>query len=1041
MQFLADVHLRCEACHGKRFKPEVLEVTWRGLSVADVLASTVDDMIQRLGPRTAAARRLGPLQDVGLGYLRLGQPLATLSGGEAQRLKLAAHLPRPSGTKKKRRRARPLLFLLDEPTTGLHLQDVDRLIGNLTALIERGHTVVTIEHHLDVVAAADWVIDLGPGGGDRGGRAVFEGPPQRLSEADTATGQHLARWVAGIEPLSDAAANARRGESSEAAIRIEGARVHNLKGIDTTLPRGGRTVISGVSGCGKSSLAFDLVFAEGQRRFLDCLSAYARQYIAQLARPDADRIEGIPPTVAIEQRTTRGGSRSTVANVTEIEPFLRILYARLGEFGGAGVAGDVTPGKLAKRMAATLDGHRITVCAPIVKSRQGLHKKVFARAASMGVDVIVNGRRRQPVPPPRMRRRRHADIDFVMAEVAASQQNAVASAIVAATELGEGQVVIIDHRGARALYDVAGQARGRRAELDPRYFSPRTKLGACATCQGAGALDDGQHCPTCEGERLGPIGRSATLGGRRLPELLRLTPQPLAQFLGGLSLGERGNAVAAGPIRAIAERIAFLLDVGLSYLSLDRGIRTLSGGEAQRIRLAAQLGSRLSGVLYVLDEPTIGLHPTDTTKLLATLDALQARGNGIMIVEHDEMTLRTADVLVDMGPGAGAEGGEILLQGPLETVLADSRSITGRCLSTPRPRARPTPRDTSDARFIALRRMQHNNLAGASLKLPRERLTVITGVSGSGKSSVIELLESAMAQAAPKKGPATPGSRHGVAGRVEPAGLAGLTRFITVDALPIGKNPRSTPATYVGVWDPIRQLFAAMPEAKVRGFRAGRFSFNVKGGRCASCQGQGQIKLEMSFLPDAYVACGACGGRRFNRQTLQVAFDGLAIDEILALSVDAALAVFDRIPKIKNRLQLMADVGLGYLTLGQPSPTLSGGEAQRIKLVGQLARRSGQDTVIVLDEPSVGLHMADVPRLMSVLHRLVDNGATVVVVEHNTDMMREADWIIDMGPGAGAEGGQVVYEGTFDGLLACERSLTGQWLSEGHGRPVNANLG
>ncbi|MFT7580347.1 MAG: excinuclease ABC subunit A, partial [Myxococcota bacterium] len=639
MQFLADVQLRCEACEGTRFKPSVLEVKWEGLSVADVLSLTVEEACVRFGKTAGVARRLKALQDVGLGYLRLGQSLATLSGGESQRVKLAQHLHA-------RKKQRHLMFLLDEPTTGLHLADVDRLVDNLRVLTQRGNTVVVIEHHLDVIAAADHVIDLGPEGGDRGGSIVFAGSPRGLSESGTLTGEHLARWLAGIAPLERPAASAskpkKRTSHLGGDVAIAGARVHNLKNISVRFPRGKRTVVSGVSGSGKSSLAFDIVFAEGQRRFLDCVSAYARQYITQLARPDADVIAGIPPTVAIEQRTTRGGSRSTVANVTEIEPFLRLLYARLGEVR-QDASGRVTPKALAEHLDLVDGSAQVSVTAPVVQSRQGFHQKVFVDAHELGIKVFVNGTLRSPNPLPRLRRRNHHDVDFLYGTLAANSGADLAKAIARAAIKANGQVKVFRDGFTPRLFEVAAEGVTRRETLDPRYFSPRTSLGACVECSGRGIIspDDREDdmpdivCPSCDGQRLGPIGRSVAISGRSLPELTAMTAPGVVAFLDGLKLDKRKQAIAAGPVKAIRERAQFLDEVGLTYLTLNRGVRTLSGGESQRIRLAAQLGAHLSGVLYVLDEPTIGLHPTDTEVLLSTLDRLQARGNGILMVEHD----------------------------------------------------------------------------------------------------------------------------------------------------------------------------------------------------------------------------------------------------------------------------------------------------------------------------------------------------------------------------------------------------------------------
>ncbi len=1034
MQFLSDVFLVCEMCEGKRFKPEVLEVTWKGRSIADMLALTVDEAVALVGARTTAGRRLAALQQCGLGYLTLGQPLATLSGGESQRLKLAHHL----GLE----RTRGTLFLFDEPSTGLHLADVDVLVANLKALVAAGNTVVVVEHHLDVIGAADHVVDLGPEGGQGGGQVVFAGPPAALARSGTHTGQHLARWLEGLDPLARqldpltqlgvAEQAARYGHAPEdEAIEIAGARVHNLKNVSVRLPRGGRTVVSGLSGSGKSSLAFDLVFAEGQRRFLDCLSPYARQYITQLGRPDADVVAGIPPTVAIEQRTTRGGAWSTVANVTEIEPFLRLLYARLGR-APSGVLDDRVPAaEVARQVAKKWKAKPVQLFAPVVRLRKGFHKAVFVRAASLGLTQVVLDGEVVPVdPPPKMRKTKAHTIELILGPVAADDGAEVARLVDEACRLGDGEVRVgPDAASARSfMVEPAWEAAGPRKSLDPRYFSPRTELGACEVCKGTGALteaaDAGEaRCPECDGQRLGLVGRSITFGALTLPRVLEMNPSQLLVHLDGLAeaLSERDRQVASGPLKAIAERAGFLLDVGLGYLTLDRLVPTLSGGEAQRIRLAAQLGAHLSGVLYVLDEPTIGLHPSDTQRLLTTLDRLQARGNGVLMVEHDEATLRTADVLVDMGPGAGDEGGQVLAAGPLAEVMADPRSVTGRCLADPRPPVRATPRPLEGADFIRFEGVRYHNLDGVDLRLPRGRLTVVTGVSGSGKSSFVGGVLAHAVSRADK-----PASWR------EVGGLEGLERLVRVDATPIGKNPRSTPATYVGFWDEIRKLFAKLPEARLRGYAAGRFSFNVAGGRCDACSGNGAVKLEMSFLPDAYVACDVCLGRRFSRQTLHITYDGHSIYDVLEMPVRRALQVFERVPKLRAALQMLEDVGLGYLKLGQPSPTLSGGEAQRIKLATELLGRDRSDTVLLLDEPSTGLHMADVPRLLSVVHRLVDAGATVVVIEHNPDVMREADWLIDMGPGAGADGGRCVYQGPFRGVLDVAESVTGRWLRE-HG--------
>jgi len=1018
MQFLSDVFLTCEACEGRRFKEDVLEVRWNGRNAADILELTIDEALE-VYAQHRVSKKLRALADAGLGYLRLGQPLATLSGGEAQRLKLAYHAS-VVGTK-------GALLLLDEPTTGQHLEDVRNLVANLRALVDAGNTVVVIEHHLDVIAAADHIVDLGPDGGDAGGELVFQGPPAKLVKASTETGRQLKRWLS-EDPAAAlfAAAAANAPPAGDGQIVVEGARVNNLKNVSVQVPRAGRTVISGVSGSGKSSLAFDLIFAEGQRRFLDCLSPYARQYIAQLGRPDADRVYGIPPTVAIEQRTTRGGRWSTVANVTEIEPFLRILWARIGRAPDAydRTADDVIGLVLAD--ANVEPRTTVAVQSRAVYRRKGLHRDVFELAAQRGYATIVNGERHPVGARPELRVTKLHEIIFDIGEVAADDTSGFTHLLDAAASVGDRVLVgLPDHPRVKPWSFSMRDPDQPRRPLDPRLFSPRTEVGRCPGCEGKGYLDveteDGleqPRCPECAGERLGPMGRETDIRGMVLPELLTRTPSGVLEWIHSVHLGERERAIAEGPLKAIAERLQFLTDVGLDYLTLDRRVPTLSGGEGQRIRLAAQLGAHLSGVLYVLDEPTIGLHPTDVDMLLETLDELQERGNGVLMVEHDERTLRTADVLVDVGPGAGREGGEIIAAGAIQEVLADVNSVTGRCLTQDRPRVRQDSRSLDDATFLELAGVRHHNIRGADVRVPRGRLTVVTGVSGSGKSSLaIDVLRNAVK-----------GGRWSLFDKA--AGTEGLERFVLVDDKPIGKNPRSTPATYVGVWDHIRTLFAKLPEAKVRGFTKSRFSFNVKGGRCDDCAGQGQVKLEMSFLPNAYVECQTCGGARFNRQTLRVNWQGHSIADVLDLSVRDAVEVFDAVPKVKRALSLLNEVGLGYLQLGQPSPTLSGGEAQRVKLVGELLGRGRSDSLVVLDEPTIGLHMADVPKLLSVFHRLVDSGATVVVIEHNLDVAREADWLIDMGPGPGIAGGEVVYQGPFEGLREVQRSATGRYLRE-----------
>jgi excinuclease ABC subunit A len=998
MQFLSDLFIACPVCQGQRFQPDVLEVTWQGHSIADILALTVQEVIALLPSKSAARRKLTILDDVGLGYLPLGQPLSTLSGGEAQRLKLAHHL----GSAK----TQNTLFLFDEPTTGLHLKDVDRLIANLQKLRDAGNTILVVEHHLDLV--------------DEGGKVVFEGPPAQLMETQTHTGIHLKTWV--TEPASQSLTRAlsqsrNTQQLGSEAIEIQGARVHNLKNISLKIPRQGRTVISGVSGSGKSSLAFDLVFAEGQRRFLDCLSSYARQYINQLGRPDADLITGIPPTVAIEQRRTRGGTRSNVADATEIGAFIRLLFARAGR-DPEQESGSMTAKHLAKRL--TRHG-RVRVMAPAVKARKGYHKAVFARAVALGHDEIqVDGAFVAPQPTPKLHKSRRHTLAFSFGWHAPSEMKALEAVIQEAAQLGNGEVIVEPEDGEQVLHLVdARNPHAPRPAFDPRLFSPHSDVGQCAACKGHGVDDNNVGCTACDGERLSNKGRRILFDNLRFPEILAFRPDELIAFMDEVTLDERNAPVAQPLFKSIQERASFLSEVGLNYLTLDRRVSTLSGGEFQRIRLAAQLGAHLSGMLYVLDEPTIGLHPTDVNVLLKSLDRLEARGNGVLMVEHDEATIRTADLLIDIGPSAGKGGGEILVAGPVEQALADPRSVTGRCLAREFKTVRSKPRSLKSTPLVTLKGIRHHNLSNADVTIPIARLTIVTGVSGSGKSSLVNDVLAGVVDPNQGAGHVTSASGH-----------ESLRRVVHVDDKPIGKNPRSTPATYVGLWDKVRRAFAGSPEARLRGYGPGRFSFNVKGGRCEACAGQGLTKLEMSFLPNAFVTCDICHGRRFNRQTLHITYRGHTITDVLSMSVSEAKAVFEQVPSLKSTLSFLEDVGLGYLPIGQSSTTLSGGEAQRIKLASELNRKALAGTLILLDEPSTGLHLADVPRLMAVIHRLVDKGATIVVIEHHPDIIREADWLIDMGPGGGEAGGQVVYQGAVSGVVHVPESRTGWFLKE-----------
>jgi excinuclease ABC subunit A len=1061
MQFLSDVYLRCPDCDGRRYRPEILDVRMaRGegaaKSIADVLDMTVSEAATFFSGDREVLDRVEPLVAVGLEYLRLGQPVPTLSGGEAQRLKLAGHLADAArgqgngGT----------LFLFDEPTTGLHFDDVAKLLGAFKRLLDAGNSLVVIEHNLDVIRAADWIIDLGPEGGDEGGRLVVAGTPEDAMRCEHShTGRALLAFEAerrrvlaighAVLPATPVV-ESRVADEARDAIVVHGAREHNLRDVDVAIPRHGMTVLTGVSGSGKSTLAFDIVFAEGQRRYLESLNAYARQFVQPAGRPDVDAIFGIPPTVAIEQRTSRGGRKSTVGTLTEVHHFLRLLYVKLGKQHCPDCAAAIepqSPDAIAARLLREARGRRIGLLAPLVVARKGYYTDLAKWAAAKGYARLrVDGNYHPTDAWPRLDRFHEHTIELPVGEVVVGPKSErdLRQHLQRALDFGKGVVHVFD-RGKVRVFSTrrACPSCGRSfAEPDPRLFSYNSKHGWCESCFGTGVAIKGfdaeqtgeeiwwndwfegeaASCADCGGQRLNPVALNVLFRDQSIAALAALPVDGASRFFDGLRLAGREREIARDLMAEIRSRLAFLQDVGLGYISLDRAAPTLSGGEAQRIRLAAQLGSNLQGVCYVLDEPTIGLHPRDNAVLLDTLEKLGAKGNTLLVVEHDEDTIRRADHLIDLGPGAGTRGGRVVGEGRIRDLIAAPESVTGRFLATPlvHPLAPRRVVRRGDP-VLSIEQAELHNLRKANARIPLGRLTVVTGVSGSGKSTLARDVLYANLHAH-TGGAKRRGRAPAWLGCNAITGIDHVARVLEVDQTPIGKTPRSCPATYVGFWDDIRKLYAGTTESRVRGYGAGRFSFNTAGGRCDACEGQGVQTIEMSFLPNVKVLCDTCGGRRFNAETLAIQHRGRSIGDLLAMSVDEAVEFFVAHPRIHHALRLLQDVGLGYLTLGQQSPTLSGGEAQRIKLVTELARLRPQDdprrrtasspgTLYVLDEPTVGLHMADVEKLIRVLHRLVDAGNTVVVIEHNLDVIAEADWLIDLGPEGGSGGGRIVAQG------------------------------
>jgi excinuclease ABC subunit A len=1130
MQFLADVYVRCPQCNGRRFRDEILEVRLRGLSIADLLECTGSELAKHFADEPAIARGVAAISRIGLDYVRLGQPLSTLSGGEAQRLKLLQHLESRDNKGRK-------LFILDEPTTGLHLHDLSRLVEVLHALVDRGHTVVTVEHNLDLLAACDWIIDLGPDGGAGGGRVVAMGPPEEIADhTESHTGKYLAAKLA-VHAGSGKARRIRSGGSTAQVLHsapqnreivIRGANHHNLQIEEVRLALGQMTVLTGLSGSGKSTLAFDVLFAEGQRRYLECLSTYVRQYFRILEKPNVDQLLGLPPTVAIEQRSSRLGRRSTVATITEIYHFLRLLYAKLGCQHCPQCGQGLTALSFDEILAMVRHDARhrpIQLLAPLVRGRKGIYRDLLQRLVKMGFQQVrVDGRWLPVEQVPALARHKEHDIEVLVHDGREEQAGGrpLAEAVRQALSLAGGSIICLADSGLtdaeRAQEKIYSQhlycasCHLGLAPLDPRLFSFNSRHGACPQCDGLGtvtqvnphrvigtvdvpledgvlrilrqgpwrgslgkrlqrqllekmrinpqdsfgALSENQQetivhgqagvfpglvpllnklkddngltngrwlrsfledvaCPACAGERLNPQARAVRIGNLTIGDLTGLPLEDFETTLENVQFDAAELPIVGPILKEIRDRLGFLRQVGLGYLELSRGGDTLSGGETQRIRLAAQLGSNLRGICYILDEPTIGLHSADNERLLDMLEILKGRGNTVVVVEHDVETMRRADRLIELGPGAGLQGGRVIAQGSYAELCHDSRTLTSQwCdavkeVSAPRADGSPALPEAGSASvtgWLSVVGAGARNLRGIDVNLPLGTLACVTGVSGSGKST---LVREVVFQGLLERLGRLPG--NGTGGCLSMSGHDLLQRVLEVDHNPIGRTPRSTPATYVGIWDEIRKVLAALPEARARGFTPGRFSFNVRGGRCETCQGQGEVRVEMNFLPDVYVPCETCGGTRFNSETLQVRYRSQTVADILAMTIEQARNLFAPFPRMARTLKVLEDLGLGYLTLGQPSPTLSGGEAQRIKLAGELGS-TRLKTLYILDEPTTGLHRADIERLLRVLRALTAQGHTVLVIEHNLDFIWASDYLIDLGPGSGPAGGELTAWGS-----------------------------
>ena len=1130
MDFLADVWVTCPVCEGRRFNRETLDVKYKGKSIADVLAMEVEEAHLFFQAIPGIHRILQTLIDVGMGYVKLGQPAPTLSGGEAQRVKLSKELCRRSTGK--------TLYILDEPTTGLHFADIQNLLNVLHRLVDMGNTVVVIEHNLDVIKTADWVIDLGPEGGEDGGKIIAEGTPEHLAQSPNShTGRALGE-VLSRTPLVPGKNGKRIANGQVRTIDVVGARENNLQNVDVSIPREKMTVISGVSGSGKSSLTLDTIYAEGQRRYVESLSAYARQFLGQMPKPKVDRVVGLSPAIAIEQKAASKNPRSTVGTVTEVYDYLRALYALLGDTYCPDC--DVLAGSQSVREIVTRVlkmKRRLYLLAPVELGKGEDYTSLINRFRRKGyLRGRLNGEVFNLSNPPEIDYRQTHRLEILIDRVIAEKKNRkrIADSIEIALDISGGILIVAspdDSEETRFSQHLSCPSCGRSFEtITPQHLSFNSSEGWCLSCEGLGtqrgmgihtlipdthkSLSEGavlawgkvephtqigdmlsvvgeaagfdlhtpfaqisakgQHailyglgtqwlktsknlsfqfkglspaietlvrqaprfrrlmgdfiqdvpCPSCKGSRLKPESTAIKLFGKTMPQLVAMPIREVRTYFDTMVLEGQAREAAAEVLHEIQSRLRFLDEVGLGYLNLGRRAPTLSGGEAQRIRLASQIGSGLTGVLYVLDEPTIGLHQRDNHQLLAALAQLRDLGNSLLIVEHDRETLNRADHILDFGPGAGVEGGRIVAAGNPRKLKTDNGSITAHYLAGDLQIEVPDERRNPERGSLCVVGARHNNLKNVDVSFPLGTLTCVTGVSGSGKSSLVnDVLFGALAARVNRAQKAW--GEHD-----EVLGLEHIDKVINIDQTPIGYSPRSNPATYVKVFDKIRTLYASLPDAQVRGFKTGHFSFNHKRGRCDACAGLGARCIEMHFLPDVWITCENCGGKRYNRDVIDITYKGASIADVLKMTVAEALSHFTHVPGIQRSLQTLFDVGLSYIKMGQASTTLSGGEAQRVKLARELARPSTGKTVYILDEPTTGLHFADIQKLLDVLNRLVNAGNTAIVIEHNLDVIKTADWVIDLGPEGGEDGGDLIACGTPEDVVSVTASHTGRFLKD-----------
>lgn len=1016
MQFLSDVFIQCEVCLGKRFQQPVLEVQLEGLNVYDFLQLTIDDCVSKFTDISAIVNPARTLQSLGLGSLTLGHPLSELSGGEAQRLKLVPFVEQSE--------KRTSLLIFDEPTTGLHVKDVEKLVTLFRLLVKKGHSILCIEHNLPLVLESDWVIDLGPEGGEGGGEIIFQGTPKELLESNSGhTSKYLNDFVTRfLSPSKNKNFKdktiSRTKRIPPTNVEIRGARVHNLKNIDVNVPLNKIVGLTGVSGSGKSSIAKDIIYAEGQRRYLDCLSPYARQFIKSLERPDVDALHNVLPTICIYQHTFQPGALSTVGTMSEVYNFLRLLFAKTAtqfcpDHPTQAITG-FSPTLIAERIL-NIKSSSIRVLAPIIKLRKGNHRAVIERAVTSEIaEVRVDGVIAKPSKfSEGLEKAKSHSIEFVIARFNPKylSRELLRDAVAQALSLGGGELIILSDLGEEILSTERSCPECGRGffKPDPEDLSFHSKRGRCPKCSGTGFLKNGKICSECDGARIAELGRNLKLFSHAISDLSALTPTRLIEEFKKFDFDNRLQTIAEPIIKEIISKLQTLELLGLDQLPLNRDCLTLSGGELQRLRLATAMGSPLTGVLYIFDEPSVGLHPLDNARVADRLRALRDAGNSLIVIEHDEQSILDTDHIIEVGPGGGTEGGEIVYSGATDKFLAEGNTATATefrdgIIIPPHP-------STLKLDYLRIENATCNNIKNLSASIPLGRLVTVAGVSGAGKSSLVHgIITKAFLEG--KK------TKTGWAlDETLVSSATSIDRLLPIDQKPIGANSRSTPASYLKIWDEIRKLFAATIEAKSNGWGPDFFSYNTGKGRCQTCKGLGAIKLEMSFLSEATVTCDDCGGSRYSEAAQSVKFLGLTISDVLRLTFDEAKGIFTNHRKIHQQIRLTCELGLGYLSLGQGSSTLSGGESQRIKLAAELGVKRSGHTLYVLDEPTTGLHKRDVKRLLQSLRELVDRGNSVLTIEHDSDFIQSSDYVIELGPGAGDYGGKIIFEGSPMELL------------------------